>query len=125
MKLIRKLGTRINTSGNLISYAIFECPYCLQEVEKQLSSGKICKSCGCVRYKLSGESQKGKIISEKQRQKLSLANKGKTSQFKGKTHTEEARKKQSESHKGKKISEKQKRQHSKRMKGKNNPMYGK
>ena len=125
MKLIRKLGTRRNKSGNLISYGIFWCDFCLQEVEKQLSSGKVCKSCGCERYTLSSEAQKGKIISEKQKQRLREVNIGKVSSFKGKTHTEEAKKKNSESHKGKKVSEKQKEQHSERMKGKNNPMYGK
>ena len=48
MKLIRKLGTRINENGHLESWAIFKCSHCLQEKEMRLSSGKRAKSCGCI-----------------------------------------------------------------------------
>ncbi|MEK6933090.1 MAG: hypothetical protein AABW56_04845 [Nanoarchaeota archaeon] len=50
MKLIRKLGTRLSKGGHFISWAVFECPDCLQLVEKQLSHGKRDKSCGCTQY---------------------------------------------------------------------------
>lgn len=47
MKLIKKLGTRKSKNGYLTSWGLFLCPYCLQEVEKQLSNGKRYNSCGC------------------------------------------------------------------------------
>ena len=47
MKLIRKTRKEINKSGNRIRYAIFECPDCLQEVERNISNGKKQNSCGC------------------------------------------------------------------------------
>lgn len=39
MKLIKKLGTRKNKNNTQISWAIFWCDYCKQEVERQLSNG--------------------------------------------------------------------------------------
>lgn len=56
MKLIKKLERRIGKSGKYTqSYGLFLCPYCGEEVEKQLGYEKICKSCGCMRNKLVGE----------------------------------------------------------------------
>ena len=51
MLLLRKLGIRINKKGRKESWAIFKCPKCLQEVERQLSNGKIAKTCGKHRGK--------------------------------------------------------------------------
>src|SRR3990167_10090542 len=51
MKRIRKLPTRLNKNGTPESWAIFWCDPCLQEVEKPLSDGKKCKSCGCTKIK--------------------------------------------------------------------------
>ena len=81
MELVRKLGTRISKTGKKQSWAVFKCPDCLQEVEKQLSHGKRDKSCGCVRYINSSKKLKGK---------------------KRKAFTEEHIKNLRESHKGKK-----------------------
>jgi len=51
MRLIRKLGTRKNKTGNnYTSWGVFWCNFCKQEVEKELSVGRRYKSCGCVRY---------------------------------------------------------------------------
>ena len=47
MELIKKLPIEKNKNGNFISYGIFLCPFCLQEVEKRLNNGKRDKSCGC------------------------------------------------------------------------------
>src|SRR4030066_1172507 len=48
MKLIKKLGTKINKSGHYISFAIFWCDPCKQEVERQLQNGLKQASCGCI-----------------------------------------------------------------------------
>jgi len=56
MEKIRKLPMRINKSGRLHSWAVFECPKCLQEVERRLDNGLRQKSCGCDKVK-HGESK--------------------------------------------------------------------
>lgn len=58
MKLIRKTRRIFtsNGSGNRISLALFECPFCKKNVEKQLINGLINKSCGCKRRELQRES---------------------------------------------------------------------
>lgn len=109
MKLIRKLGTRINKSGNLISWGIFKC-ICNKEVERQLSNGYRAKSCGCIHYKLISIANTGKKRTEEQRQKISKGNTGKkrtegaklnySKAKKGFKHSEESRRKNSESKKG-------------------------
>ena len=53
MKLIKKLGSQKNKTGNSNSWGLFLCCYCKKEVERQLESGKKSKSCGCVRAELS------------------------------------------------------------------------
>src|SRR3990167_5599956 len=55
MELLRKLGTRL-INGKGVSFGIFKCPDCLQEVERRLTNGLRDKSCGCIRYKLMAES---------------------------------------------------------------------
>ena len=47
MKLLRKIGTKINKNGDKVSYGIFYCDFCNLEVEKDLNSGKKQESCGC------------------------------------------------------------------------------
>src|SRR3990167_3736058 len=51
MKLIRKLGTRVNKNGNLESWGLFKCDItiCDKEVERPLGNGLKAKSCGCNR----------------------------------------------------------------------------
>ena len=51
MELIRKTRTEITKNGDKIRYAIFKCPECLQEVERQMSNGLKAKSCGCIKSK--------------------------------------------------------------------------
>ena len=111
MKLIRKLSPKY-VNSRCVSYAIFWCDFCQQEVEKELGNGKKAKSCGCERYKLISENNKGKIVSEETRQKLSKATKGENNPMFGKKQTEEAKQKIAEKNKGKLL-------------GENNPMYRK
>ena len=115
MQLIKILLTRKNKKGLSESWGLFLCPYCLQEVEKRLSSGKKQKSCGCVKNELIGKGNKNKKrteefrqylskikkgihLSKKSRQKISKANKGKK-------RTEEQNKRQSKAQKGKLLTE--------------------
>jgi len=67
MKLLRKLGTRISKKGHLESWAIFKCPDCLQEVERQLSNGKRQESCGNHQHGESDTKLHGVWVSMKQR----------------------------------------------------------
>src|SRR3990172_3651269 len=101
MELIRNLPTRRDKNGYAVSWAVFKCLACLQEVERRLTNGLKQNSCGCVQYKLSSESNKGQ------------------------KRTEESRQKMRESHLGKKYTEETKKIWSKQRKGENNPMYGK
>lgn len=57
MKLIRKLGTRINKTGHLQSWGEFLCPNpeCNKIVERILDNGKRDKSCGCKKNTLIAE----------------------------------------------------------------------
>ena len=71
------------------------------------------------------EAKKGKTHSEETRKKMSEANKSKNNPMYGKTHSEETRKKMSEAKKGKTLSEKTRKKISEANKGENNPMYGK
>ena len=52
MKLIRNLPTKI-INGRVVSYGIFWCEDCKQEVEKRLGNGLRYKSCGCYKIKHS------------------------------------------------------------------------
>ena len=63
MKLIKKLGTRLSESGHLVSWGLYQCPnpICNKQVERPLSDGKKCKSCGC---------QQGNRIHNESRTKL-------------------------------------------------------
>src|SRR3990170_4135877 len=99
MELIRNLPTRRDKNGYAVSWAVFKCLACLQEVERRLTNGLKQNSCGCVQYKLSSESNKGQ------------------------KRTEESRQKMRESHLGKKYTEETKKIWSKQKKGENNPMY--
>ncbi len=98
MKLIKNLGTKKDKKGNYQSIALFLCPYCLQEVIKQLGHGLRDKSCGCVQYELSAESLMGKKRTEEQKSNISKG-------LKGKKHTEEHNKNISEGNKGRIVTE--------------------
>ena len=52
MKLIRKIGTRKDKSGNNQSWAVFWGDFCKKEVEKHLYAGLNAKSCGCMHGEL-------------------------------------------------------------------------
>ena len=139
MKLIRKLPTRKNKNGNYTSHSLYECPVCLQEVEKQLGSGLVAKSCGkkeCrpkynqgenhpmygkkhteVSNKKNSESQKGKVITEEHRQNISKGHIGLISWNKGGTVSEETKNKIKLGNTDKKRTEKQKENYSKAFKG--------
>lgn len=104
MKLIRKIGTRVDKKGYLRSYGEFLCPFCLQLVERLLSCGKIQKSCGCNKNKLISEAHKGKILFEEHKQKISKTRiekslaKGKNNPFYNKKHTNITKYKMKENH---------------------------
>ena len=124
MELIRRLPARKNKKGKWESWGIYLCPFCLKEVEKRISNGKKCKSCGCKTSELKSESIAGKNHplygkhhSEETRQKQSNTKKdnysaGKKSPMFGKNHSEESKQKIREGRKDKYI-------------GENSPMYGK
>ena len=101
MKLIRKLPPKY-INGKCVSYGIFWCEGCKQEVERTLSSGKVAKSCGCQQH------------SKEVNQKIAKANKGEKNPMYGKKQTKDVKQKIKEIHikNGK-------------FKGINNPMYGK
>lgn len=84
MELIRKTKVTITKNGNRIQWAIFKCPFCLQEVERTLGAGLIAKSCGCARNELISKGDKGKKRTLESRKKQSESNKGRTSPNKGK-----------------------------------------
>ena len=46
MELIKKLGTKF-IGGKWRRIGVFSCPFCLQKVERTLSDGEKCISCGC------------------------------------------------------------------------------
>ena len=100
MKLIKEIESTRNKKGYKIKRGLFLCPFCFQEVERELSNGKRQKSCGCVRYKLMANSNTGKKRTEETKQKI-------RDKAIGRKSTEETRKLLSEQRKGGK-----------------NPMYG-
>ena len=55
MKLVELLDRR-QVGLTILRFALFECEYCGNIVEKQLSNGKRDKSCGCHKNKLITES---------------------------------------------------------------------
>src|SRR3990167_5676572 len=75
MELIRKTRTEINKNGNKIRYAIFKCPFCLQEVERCISNGLKQKSCGCIKLEKMEHHRYGKHNTNEARQKMSLSQK--------------------------------------------------
>lgn len=135
MEFIRNTKVTFNKSGGRIQWAIFKCPYCLQEVERQKSNGLIQKSCGCASFLLQSKAfsgknnpmygktgdkhplygkvgvNKGKKFTEKTRQKM-------RDKALGRKSSEETRQKISLANTGKKRTEEQKKEQSKRQKDK-------
>lgn len=109
MKLIKKLGTRLSKTDRLESWAIFWCDGCSKEIERPLGNGLKAKSCGCIKYKLISESNKGKTSWNKG---IKGFNSGKNNPMYGKKQTKETRQKISEKNTGKLLS-------------RNNPNFGK
>ncbi len=134
MELIEDLGTRL-INNKWVRYGIFLCPYCILKIEKIFKNGKIDKSCGCQRYKLSAKSNKGKKHTEETRQKMRdnrVDCRGENSPMFGKKLSEETRQKIKENHKGmggKNHTEESRKKQSKTRierglsKGKNNPNW--
>lgn len=54
MKLIKDLRTKRNKNNKMYRWGLFYCEYCQEKIEKPYLDGLRAKSCGCVRYKLSG-----------------------------------------------------------------------
>jgi len=114
MELIKDLGTRL-INGKWVRYAIFKCSFCLQEVEKEMRSGKNSISCGCQQYSKErnqkiANTNKNHIVTEETKQKLRLANINKIV-------SKETKTKQSESHKGIKLTKEHKQSLSESRKG--------
>ena len=60
MELIRRLPRRLSKNGKrLISWGLYQCPnsVCNKQVERQLSNGKIAKSCGCMKNKILSQAR--------------------------------------------------------------------
>lgn len=49
MELIRRCKSVKNENGNRMSYSIFLCPECNNEVKRRTSNGNLYKTCGCSR----------------------------------------------------------------------------
>jgi len=98
LKLIKNLGSKINSTGRKQSCGLFYCTFCNKEVEKQLGNGVRDKSCGCNQY------------SEEWLQSIKDRRKKQVSPMKGRKHSEITKFKQSEVKKGKFV-------------GKNNPSW--
>lgn len=108
MELIKKLGTLLSSTGRKESWAEFYCSFCNKIVRKRLDSGKICKSCGCIKNELIGEANKGKKRTEEQNKINSEIHLGKKHPLFGKNRSEETKYKIRESNKGKKRTAEQK-----------------
>ena len=111
MKLIKKLGTRLDKNGYKRSWAEFYCEFCKQIVEKKLNDGKEAKSCGCSKGELIAKSKMGKKrkpFTKEHKEGMSKSKIGK----KRKPFMEEHKQKISKTRKQNGLS-----------KGKNNPMY--
>ena len=124
--LIKKLGSRKEKTGKSSSnWGLYRCSFDDKEVEKRISDAKIIQSCGCQTFKLLSKANLGKKRTEKQRQNIGKASKGRN---KGKQiHTEESKQKIRLANKGRKASEETKqkiKENHADFNGKNNPNYG-
>lgn len=55
MELIKKLDRRKNKTGVCnVRWGLFLCPFCVKEIERCVTNGKRCKSCGCAKIKHRG-----------------------------------------------------------------------
>lgn len=82
MIYIKYIGKRKGKTGNYIeSWGLFFCEYCEQFVEKPISAGNKCNSCGCIQY-LKSEETKQKIRKAKMGKKLTEEHKHRIKEFK-------------------------------------------
>ena len=137
MERIKNLGTRLGSTGRIVSWALYLCLDCHKEVERPKGNGDRYKSCGCSKNESISKSLKGHSISEETRQKMRdshpdnsgrknpmFGRKGELSSMYGKKHTKETREKQSKAKKDKYIGENNPMYGTHRL-GENNPFYGK
>ena len=58
MRLIEKLDMRWNESGTFKTrWGLFLCSYCNRKVEKRITNGLNCKSCGCAQREIQSKTQ--------------------------------------------------------------------
>jgi hypothetical protein len=67
MDFIRKLPSRKTRKGNYVSWAVFRCGRCGNEVERSLSNGKRAATCGCTTDKgkrniMRGLTRRGRMV---------------------------------------------------------------
>ncbi len=101
MELLKILYSK-KINNKYRTFGLFLCPYCLQEVTKEIFQGKRDKSCGCQKNKLISEFHKGKPKSENHKKKIKENHadfKGMNHPMYGKKHTKESKRKNSESNK--------------------------
>ncbi len=110
MELIKNLPSK-KIKGRTVSFALFLCPFCLQEVGKRIGNGVKAKSCGCMAGIFISQSKKGKKHTEEHNNKISISTKGENNPMYGKNHTEKTRQLIKENRGD--------------FNGENNPMYGK
>ena len=135
MELIEEIESRRNKNGNLVKWGKFYCDCCNNYVIRRLVHGKKQKFCGCSFGRLIYQNNQGRRMTEKQKQRMSNAQKGKrkTEEHKqkiskalkgenhpayGKKYTEEHKQKIAKANKGRKMSEEQNRRNSESHKGK-------
>src|SRR3989304_3555265 len=104
MEFLKKTKETFTEKGDKIIWAKFKCSFCLQIVERQLSNGKIQKSCGCVQYKLSAESNKNNKNKKSRKGKNNpmFGKYGENYPAYGNKHTEKFKQDMSEAKKGSK-----------------------
>ena len=117
MELIKYIGKRLSKNGKKQSWGLYLCPFCLQEVERRINTGKLCKSCGCMQYKLMAETNKGIKRSIEVKQKISTALQGNKNSL-GIKRTEKQKNHLSKIKKGTKQTDKAKQKISDSLKGK-------
>ncbi len=98
MKLLRKLGSKKNKSGNLVNFGEFLCEFDNKIIIRSLINGLKQKSCGCKKNELISISNTGKKRTEEQNKRISELAKERLKNpenhpMYGKKHTEETKQK--------------------------------